>query len=62
MDEYIRVDNDFCQRREEAQRYTDTIRDSERGVIQGIFKASIIHNPSQSKDKSTQPQGQQGQP
>jgi hypothetical protein len=26
MDEYIRVDNDFCQRRDEVQIYVDTAR------------------------------------
>jgi hypothetical protein len=34
MDEYIRADNDFCQRSEEVQRYTKMTRASKGGFIQ----------------------------
>jgi hypothetical protein len=36
MDEYIRVDNDFQQRREEAYRYSEMTRASEEGFTQGM--------------------------
>jgi hypothetical protein len=37
MDEYIRVDNDFCQRKEEAYRYSEMTRASEEGSTQGMI-------------------------
>jgi hypothetical protein len=36
MDEYIRADNDFRQRREEAYRFSEMTRASEEGFIQGM--------------------------
>jgi hypothetical protein len=44
MDEYIRVDNDFCQRREEAQRYSKMTR----GFRGRFHRKHIrnIHNPN----------------
>jgi hypothetical protein len=44
MDEYIRVDNDFCQRREEAYSYSEMTR-----IFGGRFHprhVRTIHNPS----------------
>jgi hypothetical protein len=36
MDEYIRADNDFRQRREEAYRFSEMTRASEGGFILGM--------------------------
>jgi hypothetical protein len=44
MDEYIRADNDFQQRREEAYKYSKTTRGF-RGRIHPRH-VRIIHNPS----------------
>jgi molecular chaperone GrpE (heat shock protein) len=56
MDEYIRVDNDFRQRREEAQRDIETARDF-GGRFHSIHILSI-HNSGQNEEKTGQPQGQ----
>jgi hypothetical protein len=37
MYEYIRANNDFRQRREEAYRYSEMTRDSEEGSTQGML-------------------------
>jgi hypothetical protein len=44
MDEYIRVDNDFCQRREEAYRYSEMTR----GFGGRLHPRHVrtIHNPN----------------
>jgi hypothetical protein len=50
MDEYIRADNDFHQRREEAQRYTEMTRG-----FDGRFNprhVKTIHNPTRTKTKT----------
>jgi hypothetical protein len=39
MDEYIRADNDFCQRREELHRYTEAARGLGEGSTLGMFEA-----------------------
>jgi hypothetical protein len=60
MDEYIKANNDFHQRREEAQRYSKMTRG-----FGGRFHPKhirSIHNPSQHEDKHGQSQGQQSQP
>jgi hypothetical protein len=52
MDEYIRADNDFCQRREEAQRYIETIRG-----FGGRFHPKhirSIHNSAPNEEKTAQ--------
>jgi hypothetical protein len=57
MDEYIRADNDFRQRREEAYMYSKMTRG-----IRGRFHprhVRTIHNPSQSEDKNSHNQVQQ---
>jgi hypothetical protein len=54
MDEYIRADNDFHQRREEAYRFSKMIRGF-RGRIHPRHVRSI-HNSSLSDDKGSQPQ------
>jgi hypothetical protein len=59
MDEYIRADNDFLQRREEFHRYTEVARG-----LGGRFHPRhvwSIHNPSQGEERMTQSQGQSGQ-
>jgi hypothetical protein len=56
MDEYIRADNDFHKRREEAQRYVEMTRG-----FGGRFRPShvrSIHNQPQVEDKVKQAQGQ----
>jgi hypothetical protein len=57
MDEYIRDDNDFLQRREEAYRYSEMIR----GFGGRLHPRNVrtIHIPSQSEDKNNHNQGQQ---
>jgi hypothetical protein len=48
MDEHIRVDNNFCLRREETQRYSEMTRD-----FKGRFHPKhiqSIHNPSQNEE------------
>ena len=57
MDEYIRVDNDFWQRREEAYRYSEMARG-----FGGRFHprhVRSIHNASPSDDRGNQTQRQQ---
>jgi hypothetical protein len=57
MDEYIRADNDFRQRREEAYRYSEMARG-----FGGRFHprhVRSIHNASPSDDRGSQPQRQQ---
>ena len=57
MDEYIRADNDFRQRREEAYRYSKMTRG-----FGGRFNPRnirTIHSPSQSEEKNSHTQGQQ---
>jgi hypothetical protein len=57
MDEYIRADNDFRQRREEAYKYSEMARGFE-----GRFnprQVRSIHNASQSDDRGSQTQRQQ---
>jgi hypothetical protein len=52
MDEYIRVDNDFCQRREEAYRFSEMTR----GFGGRIHPRHVrsIHSSSQNDDKGGQ--------
>jgi hypothetical protein len=52
MDEYIRVDNDFRQRREEAYRFSEMTR----GFGGRIHPRHVrsIHNSSQSDDRGSQ--------
>jgi hypothetical protein len=57
MDEYIRADNDFRQRREEAYRFSEMTRGF-RGRIHPRHVRSI-HNSTQSDDKGSQPQWSQ---
>jgi hypothetical protein len=57
MDEYIRADNDFQQRREEAYRYSEMTRG-----FGGRFHprhVRTIHNPSSSEDRGNHAQGHQ---
>jgi hypothetical protein len=57
MDEYIRADNDFWQRREEAYRYSEMARG-----FGGRFHprhVRSIHNAIPSDDRGSQPQMQQ---
>jgi hypothetical protein len=57
MDEYIRANNDFRQRREEAYRYSEMTRGFE-----GRFHprhVRTIHNPSTNDDKANHTQGNQ---
>src|SRR5688572_16124776 len=57
MDEYIRADNDFRQRREEAYRFSEMTR----GFGGRIHPRHVrsIHNSTQSDDKESQPQRSQ---
>jgi hypothetical protein len=57
MDEYIRADNDFCQRREEAYKYSEMTR----GFGGRIHPRHVrtIHNPSLGDDRGNHPQGHQ---
>jgi hypothetical protein len=57
MDEYIRADNDFRQRREEAYRYSEMTRGF-RGRLH-LRHVRTIHNPNQSEDRCNQNQGHQ---
>jgi hypothetical protein len=52
MDEYIRVYNDFCQRREEAYRFSEMIRGFGERIHPRHVKS--IHNSSQSDDRGSQ--------
>jgi hypothetical protein len=54
MDEYIRADNDFCQRREEAFRFSEMTRG-----FGGRFHprhVRSIHNSTQADDRGSQQQ------
>jgi hypothetical protein len=57
MDEYIRADNDFWQRREEAYRYSEMTR----GFGGRLHPRHVrtIHNPNSSKDRENHTQGHQ---
>jgi hypothetical protein len=57
MDEYIRADNDFQQRREEAYRYSKMTR----GFGGRLHPRHVrtIHNPSSSEDRGNHTQGHQ---
>jgi hypothetical protein len=57
MDEYIRVDKDFRQRREEAYRYSKMTKGF--GGRFHLRHVRTIHNPGQSEDKNSHTQGQQ---
>jgi hypothetical protein len=57
MDEYIRADNDFRQRREEAYRYSKMTRGFERRLHPRHVRT--IHNPSSSDDRRNHAQGHQ---
>jgi hypothetical protein len=57
MDEYIRADNDFRQRREEAYRYSEMTRGFEGRLHPRHVRT--IHNPSSNNDRGNHTQGQQ---
>ena len=57
IDEYIRADNDFQQRREEAYRYSEMTRGF--GGRLDPRHVRSIHNPSSSDDRGNHTQGQQ---
>jgi hypothetical protein len=57
MDEYIRADNDFCQRREEAYRFSEMTRGFGGRVHPRHVR--LIHSSSQSDDKGSQSQRSQ---
>jgi hypothetical protein len=57
MDEYIRADNDFRQKREEAYRYSEMTR--RFGGRLHPRHVRTIHNPSSSDDRGNHPQGHQ---
>jgi hypothetical protein len=57
MDEYIRADNDFRQRREEAYKYSELTRGF-RGRLHPRH-VRTIHNPSSSEDRGNYTQGHQ---
>jgi hypothetical protein len=57
MVEYIRADNDFQQRREEAYRYSEMTRDF-RGRLHPSH-VRTIHNPSSNDDSGNHTQGHQ---
>jgi hypothetical protein len=57
MDEYIRADNDFRHRREEAYRYSEMTRGF-GGRLHPRY-VRTIHNPSSSDDRGNQAQGHQ---
>jgi hypothetical protein len=52
MDEYIRADNDFCQRREESYRFSEMTRGF--GGRIHLRHVRSIHNSSQNDDKGSQ--------
>jgi hypothetical protein len=52
MDEYIRADNDFGQRREEAYRFSKMTRGFRRRIH--LRHVRLIHNSTQSDDKGSQ--------
>jgi hypothetical protein len=53
MDEYIRADKDFCQRREEAYRFSEMTRGF--GGRIHLRHVRSIHSSSQNDDKGSQP-------
>jgi hypothetical protein len=57
MDEYIRADNDFQQRREESFRYSEMARGFEGGFHPRHVRS--IHNASSSDDRGNKTQRQQ---
>jgi hypothetical protein len=57
MDEYIRADNDFLQRREEAYKYSKMTRGFGGRVHPRHVRT--IHNPSQCEDRGNHNQGHQ---
>jgi hypothetical protein len=57
MHEYIRADNDFRQRREEAYRYSEMTRGF-RGTLHPRH-VRTIHNPNANDDRSNNPQSSQ---
>jgi hypothetical protein len=57
MDEYIRADNDFRQRREEANRFSKITRGFEGRIHPRHVRS--IHSSSQNDDKGSQPQRSQ---
>jgi hypothetical protein len=57
MDEYIRADNDFRQRREEAYRFSEMTRGIEGRIHPRHVRS--IHNSTQSDDKGSQSQRSQ---
>jgi hypothetical protein len=52
MDEYIQADNDFCQRREQAYRFSEMTRSFEGRIHPRHVRS--IHNSSQSDDRGSQ--------
>jgi hypothetical protein len=57
MDEYIRADNDFCKRREEAYRYSEMTRGF--GGRLHPRHVRMIHNPNSGDDRGNHSQGHQ---
>jgi hypothetical protein len=57
MDEYIWANNDFCQRREEAYRFSKMTRGFGGRIHPRLVR--LIHNSTQSDDKGSQPQRSQ---
>jgi hypothetical protein len=57
MDEYIRDDNDFCQRREEAYRYSEMTRGFRRRVHPRHVRT--IHSPNANDDRANNAQSSQ---
>ena len=57
MDEYIRADNDFRQRRKEAFRYSEMTRGF--GGRLHARHVRTIHNPNSGDDKANHTQGNQ---
>jgi hypothetical protein len=57
MDEYIRDDNDFCQRREEAYRYSEMTR----GFGGRLHPRHVrtIHNPNTNDERANHTQSSQ---
>jgi hypothetical protein len=60
MDEYIRANNDFFKREEEALRYSEMTRGFGRRFNPRHIRT--IHNPNQNKDKNNHTQGQPSHP
>jgi hypothetical protein len=57
MEEYIRADNDFCQRREEAYRYSEMTRGF--GGRLHPMHVRTIHNPNTNDDRAYHTQSSQ---